>query len=261
MKGFIDRHPSVFCGVLLAVLLGLAYVFRSVFPTAIIGSVSDIAPGTATEPSALDRILAVFRDAGTLFWALAIALAGVWLAVLGWSEAGFGGSVRWRNLYLLWFPLGVAAFSLTGGVGSGGAGYLVAALLGVVISVVGEELIFRGVMWRALISRGPLRAILSTAFFTGVLYLGNAALASRPLPEIVFNTLTAACAAITYGALRWRTGTLWPVVIVHAVLAYTRVVSQPSIGIYQLSLLVSIVGFTLYGLFLLRNRPVRADGG
>lgn len=261
MKGYIDRHPFVFCAMVLVTLLGFAYLARLVFPTAVIGSAAEITPGAAAEPSALDRVLALFRDAEALFWTLTLVLAGVPLAVLGWSGAGFGGSVRWRNLLLLWFPLGVAALSLTGGVGISGSGYLVAALIGVLLAVVGEEVIFRGVMWRALIPHGPLLTTLATALMTGSLYFANTTLASRPFPETVFNTLTATCAAVTYGALRWRTAALWPVVLVHAVLAYTRTISTPSIEIYQLSLYITTIGFALYGLFLLRNRRVWANGG
>lgn len=136
-----------------------------------------------------------------------------------------------------------------------------AALIGVLLAVVGEEVIFRGVMWRALIPHGPLLTTLATALMTGSLYFANTTLASRPFPETVFNTLTATCAAVTYGALRWRTAALWPVVLVHAVLAYTRTISTPSIEIYQLSLYITTIGFALYGLFLLRNRRVWANGG
>jgi len=133
-------------------------------------------------------------------------------------------------------------------------------LIAVMLAVIGEEIIFRGVMWKALAPRGPLLATLVTALLTGALYLVNATFASRPFPETVFNTLTATCAAVTYGALRWRTGALWPVVAVHAILAYARAVSTPSVEIYQLSLYLTTIGFALYGLFLLRNRRVRAEG-
>lgn len=84
--------------MVLVTLLGFAYLARLVFPTAVIGSAAEITPGAAAEPSALDRVLALFRDAEALFWTLTLVLAGVPLAVLGWSGAGFGGSVRWRNL-------------------------------------------------------------------------------------------------------------------------------------------------------------------
>ena len=137
---------------------------------------------------------------------------------------------------------------------------MLATHIGVLLAVVGEEVVFRGVMWRALIPHGPIFAVLITALLTGALFFANAALASRPFPETVFNTLTATCAAVTYGALRWRTGALWPVVLVHVVLAYARAVSTPSIEIYRISLYVTTIGFVLYGLFLLRNRRVRADG-
>ncbi len=260
MKRLVDRYPFIFCALLLAALVGFAYLARSAFPTSVIGSARDLAPGATTEPSALDRIRGLFRDAETLFWTLTLALAGVVLAVLGWGGAGFGGTVRWRNLYLLWFPLVIAALSLTGGIGISGAGFLVSTLIAVMLAVIGEEIIFRGVMWKALAPRGPLLATLVTALLTGALYLVNATFASRPFPETVFNTLTATCAAVTYGALRWRTGALWPVVAVHAILAYARAVSTPSVEIYRLSLYLTTIGFALYGLFLLRNRRVRAEG-
>ena len=261
MKSFVDRHPFAYVAVIMATLLGFAYLSRLAFPTAVLGSAAEVAPDTATTPSAIDRVLVLFRDAQALFWSLTLVLSSILFSILGWSGVGFEGSVRWRNLYLLWFPLGVAALSLAGGVGISGGGYLLAALIGVLLAVVGEEIVFRGVLWRALIPKGPIAATLTTALLTGTLYLINATLASRPLPETVFNTLTATCAAVTYGALRWRTGALWPVVLVHVILAYARAVSTPSIEIYRISLYVTTIGFVLYGLFLLRNRRARTDGG
>jgi hypothetical protein len=73
-------------------------------------------------------------------------------------------------------------------------------------------------------------------------------------------TLLAVGGGFAYGALRWRTASLWPAVGVHLALALARDIAAPGERAYQLLLLLTTVGFVVYGLILLRNRRVRADG-
>ena len=120
-------------------------------------------------------------------------------------------------------------------------------------------MIFRGLMWRALIPTGVLRTVVLTALLAGTLGLVRT-LTSGPWPEAVFVTLFTIGGGFAYGALRWRTASLWPPVAVHLALATARDVSAPDERVYQLILILTTVGFVVYGLVLLRNRRVRSDG-
>ncbi|MBA2510808.1 MAG: hypothetical protein H0V28_04935, partial [Rubrobacteraceae bacterium] len=60
---------------------------------------------------------------------------------------------------------------------------------------------------------------------------------------------------------RWRTASLWPVILVHAAFAFAMDVSTLGTVTYPIVMLLSTLGFVFYGLLLLRNQKVRADGG
>lgn len=259
LKTRTERHPLVFASLLLLALFGLTLLARTAIPSAPVGDVSDLSPEALAEPTALDRVITALRNADTLFWTMALALAAALIALLGlWREAGFG-SPRWRNLRLLVFPLAVCAFALSDGFLLPDPGPLFAGLLVVFVAVLAEEAIFRGLLWRIFIPRGPLLAVAATAALTGVLYLVRST--TDVAPEAVRLTLAAVCGGVMYGALRWRLASVWPVVAVHAALAYVPTISALGSTKYPILVWTSTLGFALYGLFLLRNRRVRADGG
>jgi hypothetical protein len=74
-------------------------------------------------------------------------------------------------------------------------------------------------------------------------------------------TALAVCGGFTYAALRWRTGSLLPVIAVHAAFAFAVDVATLGTFAYRITMLLSTLGFVFYGLFLLRNRQARSDGG
>ncbi len=94
----------------------------------------------------------------------------------------------------------------------------------------------------------------------GALALGRAA-TDGPWPEAVRITALTVCGGFTYAALRWRTGSLLPVIAVHAAFAFAVDIATLGTATYRITMLLSTLGFVFYGLFLLRNRQVRADGG
>lgn len=259
MKNFITRHPFIFSAALLVALLALTLVARTLLPSAPIGDVSGLSSEALKPPSLLEQSIATLQNADNLYGVLALALVAVTLTLLGWwREAGFERP-RWRNLYLLLFPLAVCAFALSDGFLLPDAGPLITGLLVVFIAVLGEEVIFGGLLWRAFIPRGPLQAVITTSVLTGVLYLARST--NDALPEAIRLTTVATCGAVTYGAIRWRTASIWPAVFVHTALAYVPTISALGSAKYPILVWISTLGFVLYGLFLLRNRRVRSDGG
>jgi membrane protease YdiL (CAAX protease family) len=201
------------------------------------------------------------KSSDTLFWALAIVLGVVLLAWTGWwADAGFTRPSRWRNMRLLAFPLLICALTLSGGVFTSGPAALTSTFLAVLVATLGEEIIFRSLLWRALVHKGPVLAVILTSLLAGLLILGRTATDS-PWPEAVRLAALTFCGGFTYGALRWRTTSIWPVVLVHAAFAFAVGIATLGTFTFRLVILLSTVGFVAYGLYLLRNTRVRANGG
>src|SRR5918998_1028219 len=163
-----------------------------------------------------------------------------------------------RPLLFLWFPLFVGVLTLSGGVFVAGFDALVSAFLIVLVATVGQEFLFRGLMWRAFVPWGPVGAMLATSILAGFLVLGRAA-TDGPWPEAVRLTALTVCGGFTYGALRWRTASIWPVLFMHVAFAFTVDTSTLGTVSYPIMMLLSTLGFVAYGIFLLRNSRVRAD--
>lgn len=261
MRRFLNNRPLVFCLSVTLALFVLTALSRISFPQAPVGNIKRIPPRALEPPSGLDLIVDDLTSPDVLFWGLAIVLAaGIVLATNLGAEVGLNRPSRPKNLRLVWFPLLVGALALSGGVFISGLDGFTSAFLIVVVAAFGEELVFRGVMWRALVPRGPILAMVVTSVLAGVLMLGRTATDS-PWPEAVRLTALAVCGGFVYAAIRWRTGSLWPVVAVHAAFALAIDISVVGTITYPIIMLLSTGGFVLYGLFLLRNRRVRADGG
>lgn len=261
MKRIALRSPLIFSLLISLVLLGLLFVSRLPFPTAPVGDVGDLTPEQVRQPTELERAISSLTNAETLFLVLATLLALALITALGWwREVGLNRPWPPRNLLLLWFPVLVIGLTLSGGVRVSGAYFLAAIVITVFFEALGSELIFRGVMWRLLAPTGLFKAVVVTSLLSGGLTLVRT-FSSGPWPEAVYLTLTATCGGFTYAAIRWRTASILPVLIIHFALALSIDLATVRATVFPYLLLATTVGFIAYGLFLLRNRRVREDGG
>ncbi len=261
MKALAVRYPVVFSVLLALVLFGLLSLSQAAVPTAPVGAVGELTQEQVRQPTEFERALASVRNVETLYLMSALVVAAGLLTWLGWwRQAGFNRPSRWKNLVLLWFPLLVIALTLSGGARVSGPFLLAATVFVVLLTTLGQELIFRGVMWRALVPAGLIKAVVVTSLLSGALTLARTT-SSGPWPEAVYLTLTATCGGFTYAALRWRTASIWPPIVINFLLVLAIDVATVRSTIYPYLLLANTLGFVAYGLFLLRNRRVRADGG
>jgi membrane protease YdiL (CAAX protease family) len=261
VKRFAEERPLYFSLLVTLLLFGITFACRALLPAVPVGNVAKLPKKSFEPPEGLGLILSEMRSPNTLFWALAIVLGLALLAWTGWwADAGFTRPSRWRNMRLLAFPLLVCVLTLSGGVFSSGPASLASTSLIVLVAALGEEIIFRGLLWRALIEKGPVLAVAVTSLLAGLLILGKTA-TDGPWPEAVRLAALTFCGGFTYGALRWRTTSIWPAVLVHTAFAFC--VGIATLGTFRFSLvmLLSTVGFVAYGLYLLRNPRVRANGG
>lgn len=252
MKTFALRYPLLFSALLTLALLGLAFASKAVRPSAPISNVRDLPPEALRQPTEVERALTLLTSFESLFWVLAAVLAVALVRALGpLSETGFHRPSRWRDaLRLLLPPLLVGALALSGGLRLGSAPFLAATLLIVLVAAFAEETLYRGVAWYALSPTGLLRAAVATALLSGALRFGGTLL-SGPWPEATQAAVLAVCGGFTYAGLRWRTGSLWPPILLHAALGCAYALYSPGGLLFLAVLLLSTVGFVLYGLFLL----------
>ncbi len=245
MRRFASSHPFAFSVLVTLAVFGLDLASRVAVPRAPVGNIEKLPQEAFEPPVGFGLILSDMKSPDVLFWALTTVLALGLLVWTGWwREAGFNRLSQWKNLRLLLFPLLVCALTLSGGVFGSGPASLVSAFLTVLVAAFGEEIIYRGLLWRALVPAGPVRAVILTSLLSGLLVLG-----------MTF------CGGFTYGALRWRTTSIWPVVLVHTAFAFAVSIATLGAFTYPLMMFLSTVGFVAYGLYLLRNPRVRADGG
>lgn len=260
LKAFAERYPVIFCVLIALALFGLLSLSQITVPTAPVGDVGELTQEQVRQPTEFERALASVKNVETLYLVSALSLGAVLLTWLGWwRQAGFNRPLKWKNLILLWFPLLVLVLTLSGGARVSGLFLLAATAFLVLLTTLGQELIFRGVMWRALAPAGLLKAVVITSLLSGALTLARTA-SSGPWPEAIYLTLTATCGGFTYAALRWRTASIWPPILVNFLLVLAIDVASVRSTIYPYLLLANTLGFVIYGLFLLRNRRVRADG-
>ena len=261
MRRFASRHPFAFSALVTLAVFGLDLTCRAVLPRTPVGNIEKLPQEAFEPPVGLALILSDMRSPDTLFWALATVLALGLLVWTGWlREAGFNRMSQWRNLRLLLFPLLVCALTLSGGLFGSGPASLVSAFLTALIAAFGEEIVFRGLLWRTLAPAGPVRAVILTSLLSGLLVLGMTG-TEGPWPEAVRLTALTFCGGFTYGALRWRTTSIWPVILIHTTFAFAVSIATLGAVTYPLMMLLSTLGFVAYGLYLLRNPRVRADGG
>lgn len=261
VKGFVERHPLLLSLLLAVTSLGIAVFSVSVSRRTVISDVEDISPADLAPPTEAEQAYSIAWSTETFFWALVLLIAVGLLIWFGWwREAGFGWPPRRRNLHLLALPAFVGVLALSDGANLRGAWIFLATVLTVLIAAFGEEALFRGLMLRALSPSGIVKAVVLTALLAGSLRFG-ASMLTEPWPEAVQATLLATCGGFTYAALRWRTASIWPVLLLHAFIAIAIAFSTPGATLYLMFLLLSTFGFVAYGLFLVRNPQVRADGG
>jgi len=191
-----------------------------------------------------------------------------WLA--GWRDLGFRKPQPWRSLWLLWLPgLYLLALGATGIV----QGHLQPAAVAMVLvntAMVGfsEELAFRGVLWGAVRRAMPFWPgffLVSMAF--GSVHVFNAILTGE-LAAAGVQALNAFMSGCAYLAIRIRTRSILPIMIVHA--AWDFVVFLVGSGAdhaaapgadtgLQFVFGILLTGpLFLYGLWLVRNDQVRA---
>lgn len=235
------RHPYIFA-VLLVVTVMLAGVVAVV--------VADI----------LEASVVVHWSAMNVVLAL---LGVVMLQRLGWwRRVGFRRSDRPGMDFLLWLPLcPILVWNLT----QIHTAELVSAqrmLLWLAITALAafvEEVYFRGLMLRALESRGLWKAAIVSAALFGAMHVFNI-LAGADRVIVAGQTAYATAIGFAYAAYVLHTGLIWPVILVHALANFADLMDQETLiggeapgeaDLVRWS--IYVVFFAVYGIWVLKR--------
>ncbi len=183
-----------------------------------------------------------------------------------WRRSGFAGPLDFRRWWMLWPIWFDAIVPLTEGLAQDGARYLVGwAAVSLAVGF-GEEGLFRGLVMNILGPERPLRAILISSCLFGTIHLAGL------LSPIDYRLVLAQAASVVglgviLGAVRVRTGSIWPGIIVHAVLDFCGIAAGGGVVEamqYSTAALYSMLGAgavaLIWGLTLCWRLPVPGGG-
>jgi len=197
-----------------------------------------------------------------------VAVVDLTLAIIGivllarldwWGKAGFTTGIRLAHIPLFVLPTAVALLSL-------GEGIRVTAPLAILASAVltlvvgfAEETWFRGLILTTLLPAGTIRAVVVSSFLFAAPHLLNVIGGTWDPAFTIVDSIAAFGIGITFAAIRLRTGSIWPLVGIHALFDFTSLIALGGVNVSAqspLTLISSVfigIVFVLYGLFLIRG--------
>lgn len=239
MHSFIARHP----------LLASLMFMLSELPFVIFGL------------KVLPLLVPGLPDIALKLIVLAVQLLVVvaWLTGLGWwREAGFNRPSAWHSLHLYWLPLLLMAlFPVLLGVQPGNLAALAPIVIMALVIGFQEDAVYRGLIVRANLPHGTMRTVLTSAVLFGLIHA--TAIMFRDPGFVLTQIVASGLGGIGLAALRLRTNTIWPLVLLHA---YNDTVQFLAVGganytqIPTMLIILKLVGpilLALYGLYLVRD--------
>ena len=210
---------------------------------------------------------AVTRGLGWPFLLAALFLLAlvVWQQ---WRDVGLNRLASGRSLLLTWLPVLyiVVGLGLAVVFGLPPPGVLLWILFNTFLVGLSEELMFRGVLLQALrrtVSIWPAVALTTLAF--GAIHMLNVFMTGE-LRAALIQSAAAALSGLLFIALRLRTGSLWPCIIVHGLWDFATFTlaaarsgeAQASSGGGPMTLMsfmpiLLVLPNALYGLWLMRR--------
>lgn len=192
-------------------------------------------------------------------FAAALALAVAWRN--GAGPMGLGAPKPFTSIRLVWLPLAYVCAMLAVDVliGVPAPATLLVVAINMILVGLSEEVMFRSIVFHGMLARFRIwPAVLLTSLLFGAVHTLNV-FGTGQLQPALMQSLTAFMQGVAYQAIRLRTGSVWPMVGVHALWDFSLVLpglSHPAgdsgSGGSLLPVVVALPVF-LYGLFLLRH--------
>lgn len=177
-----------------------------------------------------------------------------------WKRAGLTTPGRIQHLPLYLIPFLVALLSLPENPSTAGPSTVVSFAILTLLVGFAEEVFFRGLILGSLRPLGTVNAVLISAFLFGLPHLLNAVGGTWDPLFTIADTFAALGIGVTFAALAIRTGTIWPLIGIHALIDFTALLTHGSIvvpaqpvGVLVVTVAVGVV-LVVYGLYLIRPR-------
>lgn len=123
---------------------------------------------------------------------------------------------------------------------------------------ISEELMFRGILLQGMLERYALwPAVLMCSALFGVVHTTNG-LATGDVSGALWQAVAAALQGVGYAAIRLRTRSVWPMVLVHGLWDFALVTAtlphpgEDGASILPYAALLAVLPLCLYGVYLLR---------
>lgn len=189
------------------------------------------------------------------FWAL-VALTVLVVVVVAtsrlWAFTGVNGPSRWRDRRLLVLPTLMVIAPVVTGIKPLSLDYLLFLVCAYALTGFTEELIWRGLIIGVLRPTGIWPAVLFGSLLFGLAHLPNVFFRESAI-LVVFQAIGAFCFGVGFAALRLRTGTLVPLMVIHALHDLcAQIGALPAIPL----LVAQDTILLLYGIYLLRPSKV-----
>lgn len=207
-----------------------------------------------------------------------LSAGGFILAVVlwqGWRDVGLDRWPDWQGWRLTWFPLLYIGAGLIAAIlfGLPPASVLLIILVNTLMVGFSEELMLRGVMLQAFRHVTTIwPAVLLTSLLFGAMHSLNV-FVTGDLGAALVQSCAAFLSGLLFIALRLRTGSLWPPILLHALWDFTVFVLGSAVGraiaptslpgdaatqangshLTALTPVLLVLPTAIYGLWLMRN--------
>lgn len=198
-------------------------------------------------------------------WLLAALFAAtVAYAMPDRRQAGLLPPAPWRSVRLVWLPLLYTLLMLLVSWAGEFPDMRTTAVIACNTTLVAlsEELMFRSILLQGMLSRyALLPSVLASSAIFGVVHAVNG-FSTGDVHAALWQSIAAALQGVAYAAIRVRTGSVWPMVVVHGLWDFSLMTSaisaasQNETSVLPVAALAAVLPLCLYGLYLLRRRAV-----
>jgi membrane protease YdiL (CAAX protease family) len=190
------------------------------------------------------------------------------IAWLGWwRDVGLTAPRLWRDRKLLLLLVPLPFIPLLDGVDASDANQIVFLGTAALLIAVSEELLYRGILLRALQPYGVVKAVLGLAILFGAVHLPNVFVGGDPGFELLRLAMTVG-GAIGLAVIRLRTNMIWGVILAHWGLDFTEYLAVggiPALGgghDFSTKAILTMIAYNVFlgavGLYLLLNKNSRS---
>ncbi len=177
-----------------------------------------------------------------------LLVAALLTAARWWRRAGFVGPSHWRALHLFWLPVLYLPFHFVGGIHPLAPDELVTLIIAYAATGFYEEGMYRGLILSIVRPKGIWTSVIVSSVLFGLAHLTNILLRGNP-GLIALQALGAATDGVGMAALRLRTRTIWPGILLH--MLHDLFLQMSTLPVPLMDALYSIL-LLAYGIYLLR---------